>query len=50
MTGKPTRFSAKVISLGRVTIPDELRTLWHIKDGTIVELDIVSVNNPKEAI
>lgn len=48
MRNKPARFSAKVISLGRITIPDELRKLWSIKDGDIVELEIVSVNPLEE--
>lgn len=50
-TNKPTIFSARVISLGRITIPDELRTLHGIQEGDIVEFEIRSVqktSNPRE--
>lgn len=44
---KPSVFTARVISLGRITIPEQLRLLWQIAEGTIIELKIVSVQeNP----
>jgi len=49
--GKPTIFSARVISLGRITIPDELRSVHRIEVGDIVEFEIRSIQktpNPKK--
>lgn len=46
---KPSVFAARVISLGRITIPEELRLLWQIVEGAIIELKIVSVQEkPKQ--
>jgi len=33
-------FVARIISDGRITIPDTLRELFDIKDGDLVELEI----------
>ena len=46
MSKKPDVFSANVVSMGRVTIPDELRNLYNIDYGKIVTLKIVSVCEP----
>ena len=43
MNKKPTVFTVKVISLGRVTIPENIRILHDIQDGDMVELDLLSV-------
>lgn len=41
----PTKqFLAKVISGGRVTIPEELRLLLGIKEGSIIEFKIIRVH------
>jgi len=37
------RFLAKVISGGRVTIPEEMRLLHAIKEGSIIELKIIDI-------
>jgi len=42
-TNKPTIFTAKVISLGRVTIPEELRNVHEIQEGYIVTFQILSI-------
>jgi len=34
------KFIAKVISLGRITIPEEIREILSIQDGDIVEAEI----------
>ena len=41
-------FSAEVISNGRITIPDWLRTLRGIKKGSIVSLQLLAVENKVE--
>jgi len=38
-----TRFIAKVIQLGRITIPIEIRKLLGIREGDFVELEIKNV-------
>jgi len=48
MNRKPVIFTAKVISLGRITIPDELRSLHDIHEGYFVELELRSVQKPPE--
>jgi len=48
---KPKIFSAKVISLGRITIPEELRIVHSIQEGDIIEFEIRSIQktpNPKK--
>ena len=40
---------ARVVSLGRITIPEELRKLWNLEEGDIIELRILSVHKPMEA-
>lgn len=42
--GKPDEFSAKIISLGRITIPEEMRLLHNLVDGDVVTVKIVAVN------
>ena len=37
------RFLARVISGGRVTIPEEIRLVHGIKENHIVELEIINV-------
>jgi bifunctional DNA-binding transcriptional regulator/antitoxin component of YhaV-PrlF toxin-antitoxin module len=37
------RFVAKVLSLGRVTIPEQIRRIWKIEEGDLVELQIYGV-------
>lgn len=41
--GKPSTFSAQVLSLGRVTIPDDLRKLHGITKRCVVEMKILTV-------
>jgi len=43
-------FKARVISGGRITIPDTLRELLKIRDGDFVEVELKKVNNPGEAV
>jgi len=43
---KPTIFTARVISLGRITIPEELRIVHEIQEGDIVEFEIRSIQKP----
>jgi len=40
---KPANFTARVVLNGRITIPDELRKIWYIEDGDMVELGIINV-------
>ena len=49
MNKKPDVFVAKTLSLGRITIPEEMRTLWHIKEDDFIELQIISVNKAVKA-
>ena len=42
-------FKARVISRGRITIPDTLRELLGIEEGDFVEVQLKKVDNPKEA-
>jgi AbrB family looped-hinge helix DNA binding protein len=37
-------FTVKVISEGRITIPDEIRKLTSVKEGDFVELRILGVH------
>lgn len=50
MIKKPDIFVAKVISLGRVTIPEELRKIWNLKEGDLVEIRILSVHKLQEVV
>jgi len=45
---KPAVFVAKIVSLGRITIPEKLRKLWDLKEGDLVEMRILNVYKPKE--
>ena len=42
-------FVAKVIHLGRITIPKELREFLGIGEGDFVEMKILGVHKTKEA-
>lgn len=47
MVEKPSIFTARIISLGRITVPEQLRLLWKLVEGDIIELKILSVQkNP----
>jgi len=37
------KFICKVISLGRITIPEEIRQLLDVKDGDLVEVEVSKV-------
>jgi AbrB family looped-hinge helix DNA binding protein len=43
------KFIAKVISLGRVTIPEEIRQLLNIKDGDLLEVEVSKVKKEVKA-
>ena len=43
MVKRADRFVAKVLSLGRVTIPEQIRRIWKIEEGDLVELQIYGV-------
>ena len=42
------RFIARVIQLGRVTIPKEIRELLRICDGDFVELEVKDIKKSQE--
>jgi len=42
------RFVARVISGGRVTIPETIRELLGVKDGDLVEVQIESITKIEE--
>jgi len=41
-------FLAKVISSGRITIPEEVREIHKIEEGDIIELQIIKVVKKKK--
>jgi len=41
-----SRFTAKIINAGRVTIPEEIRIARSLQEGDLIELDIVSIVKP----
>jgi len=42
------KFLARVISRGRITIPDEIRELLNIKEGDLLEVTIKKVKEVKK--
>ena len=43
MGKKPSIFTARLATNGRITIPEELRKIWVIEEGDSVEVQILSV-------
>ena len=43
------KFVARIISGGRITVPETLRQVFDIEDGDLVEMELKRKVNPKEA-
>ena len=48
MCEKPEVFWTRVISDGRITIPDDFRKLWQIEEGDMVQIKIEAVHKSNE--
>jgi len=43
MEEKPSRFVAKVLRAGQITIPDEMRKIWVVEENDLIEMEILHI-------
>jgi hypothetical protein len=46
---KPAIFTVKLVLNGRITIPENLRAIWNLTEGDMVEIQILRVLKQREA-
>lgn len=48
LVAPPATFSAKIVSMNRITVDSELAKIWDLKEGDILTVKIVSVTRKNE--